>query len=177
MSTLALRKKLVAIAESELGVVEIPRNSNKGARVQLYQRATTLAGTGWPYCAAFVCFCIREWLKDADVREALGLKTVAAAEAWRPKTAGAFAFHDWADKHGLLVMDDSPKHILHTADLATFDVSHIGIVKDDYVKGGVSRIVTIDGNTSPSSGNNEGGGVYQRDRPRSDARKFIRLLP
>jgi hypothetical protein len=39
-----------------------------------------------------------------------------------------------------------------------------------------SMVVSIDGNTSPQSGNNEGGGVYQRTRPRHLARKFIRIM-
>jgi hypothetical protein len=176
MSTLLLRQQLIAIAAHEVGQLEIPRNSNSGRRVTEYQRATSLDGTGWPYCAAFVCWCIREWLKDSAVRDALKL-SVAQAEAWRPKTASAFGFHDWAANKGLVVMDDRPSHVLHTADLATFDFSHIGIVRDDYEKAGTSYIVTIDGNTSPDSGNNEGGGVFQRTRLRSAARKFIRILP
>ncbi len=175
-STLILRQELISIAAHEVGTVEIPRNSNSGKRVIEYQRATNLGGTGWPYCAAFVCWCIREWLKDSAVRDALKL-TKAGAEAWRPKTAAAFGFHDWAEKNGLLVMSDNPSHVLHTADLATFDFSHIGIVRDDFDKAGISYIVTIDGNTSPESGNNEGGGVFQRTRQRSLAKKFIRMLP
>ncbi len=176
MSTLALRQKLIAIAAHEVGVVEIPRNSNSGARVREYQRATNLEGTGWPYCAAFVCWCIHSWLEYEDVRTALGLKGVRDAEEWRPKTAAAFGLHEWAEKHRLLVMNDDPSHVLHTGDIVTFDFSHTAIVVDDFVENGVSYIITIDGNTSPQSGDNEGGGVFQRTRPRSLARKFIRML-
>ncbi len=176
MSTLTLRQKLIAIAAHEVGVVESPRNSNSGQRVREYQRATNLEGTGWPYCAAFVDWCIREWLKNIDVISALGLKGPHEAEEWRPKTAAAFGLHDWAEKNRLLVMNDDPSHVLHTGDIVTFDFSHTAIVCDDFVKDGVSYIVTIDGNTSPQSGNNEGGGVFQRTRPRSQARKFIRMM-
>lgn len=178
MSTLLLRQKLIAIAAHEVGVMEIPTNSNTGKRVIEYQRATNLGGTGWPYCAAFVCWCIREWIKDSDVRAALKLKDAAAAEKWRPKTTAAFGFHEWAERNGYLIMNDAPVHVLHTADLMTLDVSHIGIVRDDYTaQDGTSMVISIDGNTSPQSGNNEGGGVFQRTRPRHLARKFIRILP
>lgn len=174
-STLPLRQRLITIAQVEVGVVESPKNSNRGKRVGEYQRATNLEGTGWPYCAAFVCWCIREWIKDGEVRAALGLKTVADAEAWRPKTAAAFGFHEWAASKKLLIMDDSPDHVLHTGDVMTFDMSHVGIVTDDFVKGGKSYVRTIEGNTGNTDGN-DGGGVFAKIRNRSEARKFIRIL-
>ena len=46
--------KAVEVATREVGVAEDPPGSNRGPRVQTYQAATTLAGTGWPWCAAFV---------------------------------------------------------------------------------------------------------------------------
>jgi len=46
--------QVVAIARAEVGVAETPIGSNTGPRVLEYQRATALAGTGWPWCAAFV---------------------------------------------------------------------------------------------------------------------------
>lgn len=49
--------RVIQVAERELGVTEQPPGSNRGARVETYQRATTLGGTGWPWCAAFV-----EWV-------------------------------------------------------------------------------------------------------------------
>ena len=176
MSTLLLREKLIAIAAHEVGTMEIPRNSNSGPRVKEYQRATNLEGTGWPYCAAFVDWCIREWLKNSDVLAALGIKGPHEAEEWRPKTAAAFGLIDWGEKHHMLIMDDNPSHVLHTADIVVFDFSHTGILVDDFEKDGVSWIKTIDGNTSPESGNNEGGGVYVRTRKRSTAKRFIRML-
>jgi len=46
--------KAVEVATREVGVAEDPPGSNRGPRVQTYQAATTLSGTGWPWCAAFV---------------------------------------------------------------------------------------------------------------------------
>ena len=73
MSTLLIRQKLINIAHAEIGTVETPPGSNKGKRVREYQSTCTLAEetpTGWPWCAAFVCWCIREWLKDKEVLDA-----------------------------------------------------------------------------------------------------------
>jgi hypothetical protein len=171
MSTYALRQKLIDIARKEIGTTETG-TSNTGPRIRQYQAATSLEGTGWPWCAAFVCWCVREWLKDAEVRAAIGCKFVQEVEDWRPKTAAAYGFHEWAAKRGLLIMDDSPSHILHTGDLVTYDFSHIGIVAGD--EG--SLIYTIEGNTD-GGGGRDGGGVWAKTRERSLARKFIRLLP
>ncbi|MHA3773681.1 hypothetical protein ACXR0O_19265 [Verrucomicrobiota bacterium sgz303538] len=63
--------ELVAInAEEEEGVREEGGN-NTGPRVQEYQRATWLDGTGWAWCAAFVCFVIREAIKGLKVNGVL----------------------------------------------------------------------------------------------------------
>ncbi len=170
MSTYPLRQRLIEIARKEVGTTETG-TSNSGPRVKQYQAATNLGGTGWPWCAAFVCWIVREWLKDAEVRAAFGFKFPQEADAWRPKTAAAYGFHEWAADHRLLIMDDSPSHVLHTGDLVTYDFSHIGIVAND--EG--SLIHTIEGNTD-GGGSRDGGGVWEKTRQRSLARKFIRLL-
>ena len=169
MSTLHVRQKLIEIARREVGVREVGRNTGK--RVREYQAATNLEGTGWPWCAAFVCWCIREWGQDKEVLAALKL-TPAGFEKWRPKTAAAFGLEDWAKKRGLQVMfaDDIPS--LRTGDIVTFDQSHTGLVADD--ARGV--IKTIEGNTG-ASGGREGDGVWDKSRNFKESRKFIRLLP
>lgn len=53
------RAARVALAELARGVVETPPGSNTSARIREYQAATTLGGTGWPWCSAFVVFCWR----------------------------------------------------------------------------------------------------------------------
>jgi hypothetical protein len=172
MSTLPVRQKLIEIARREVGVREVGRNSGK--RVREYQAACDLAKeqpTGWPWCAAFVCWCIQEWGKDKEVLAALKL-TAAQFEKWRPKTAAAFGLEDWAKKRGLQVLfaDDIPS--LRTGDIVTFDMSHTGLVVDD--ARGV--IKSIEGNTG-ASGGREGDGVWDKSRNFKESRKFIRLLP
>lgn len=171
-STYHLRQRLIEIALKEVGVREMG-TTNTGKRVVQYQAATDLGGTGWPWCAAFVCWCVREWIKDDEVRAALGIPADEhAADRWRPRTAAAYGFHEWARAHGLLVMDDSHQHVLHTGDLVTFDFSHIGIVKDDMA----DMIFTIEGNTD-GGGGRDGGGVWEKTRRRELARRFIRMMP
>ena len=176
MSSYPLRMKLVDIARGEIGTVESPANSNSGPRVRGYQLATNLGGTGWPWCAAFVCWCIREWGRFPEVRAALvaaghPVRTDAQFEKWRPKTAAAFGFHTWAIDRDLMIFDDSGKQALHTGDIMTFDMSHIGIVITDSGK----MIETVEGNTN-SAGGREGGGVFQKTRRLDEARRFIRIL-
>lgn len=101
----------------------------------------------------------------------MGFKFAQEAEDWRPKTAAAYGFHEWAAKHNLLIMDDSQDNVLHTGDLVTYDFSHIGILAND--EG--TLIHTIEGNTD-GGGGRDGGGVWAKTRDRSLARKFIRLL-
>jgi hypothetical protein len=55
MTTLADR--IVAVASAEIGVAESPPGSNRGPRVEVFQAATSLGGTGWPWCGAFATWC------------------------------------------------------------------------------------------------------------------------
>ncbi len=168
MSTLSLRQKLVDIASREVGIIESGRNTGK--RIRQYQAATNLDGTGWPWCAAFVCWCVQKWGDGPEVLKALGM-TATEFEKWRPKTAAAFGFEDWARKNKLLIMNDGPGNVLHTGDIMVFDMSHIGLVAGD----SGDRVRTVEGNTG-SDGSRDGDGVWGKDRPRSMARTFIRIL-
>lgn len=172
MSTYPLRQRFVEIARRDVGQTETSRN--RGPAMKRFWPATSYP-EGYAnrdkYCAAAMCYWLREWLRDPDVRGALGM-TPAKAEAWRCKSARAFDWTEWARRKGLLVMDDAQSNELHTADVMIFDMSHIGLVYDDTK----TRVSTIEANTGPSGGN-DGDGVWQKNRERSLARNFIRLLP
>tara|TARA_R110000782_G_C14713960_1_gene403451 strand:+ start:156 stop:731 length:576 start_codon:yes stop_codon:yes gene_type:complete len=154
-ATGGLGDALASIAEKEIGVMEIPRNSNSGKRVKEYQASTWYDGTGWPWCAAFVCFCVR----------ALGELPFK-----RPETPGAWDFENWAEREKLDIVEDPQRGDLQRGDIVCFNISHIGIVAK--VSGG--RIETIEGNTD-QSGSREGGGVYRGRRKVSDFRSRIRI--
>jgi hypothetical protein len=73
---------VVEIAVSEIGTCEVPLGSNRGPDVQRYQQATSLGGTGWPWCVAFAQWC---WRKAGHPLPYGG--------------AGAFNLLDWAHQH------------------------------------------------------------------------------
>lgn len=54
------RAARVALAELGRNVVETPPGSNTSPRIRQYQAATTLGGTGWPWCSAFLIWCWKQ---------------------------------------------------------------------------------------------------------------------
>jgi hypothetical protein len=52
---MATGKLIVTTAENWKGQHEVPMGSNTGTFVIACQHSTFLGGTGWPWCAAFVC--------------------------------------------------------------------------------------------------------------------------
>jgi len=161
---------LVGIAEGEVGTREQGGN-NRGGRVVVYQAATWLKPDAWPWCAAFVCWCIKEWLKVPGVAEH---NNISDPEKWRPKTAGAFDFIRWAKEKGLRVLGENAE--VEAGDIVVFDFSHIGIVTDD-AKAGSNTIECVEGNTNGKGlrDSTSGDGVWQKTRARSLVRNFIRI--
>jgi hypothetical protein len=171
MSNLAIRQALVEIARRDVGKVEQTRN--RAPWIQRYWSATTLPNghaDRQPYCAAAVAWWVREWLRLPEVMDALKM-TPTGAERWRCKSAGAFNWLDWAAKQKLEVLSDKPTERLRVGDIMVFDISHIGIVRDDDAKG----VYTIEANTGNGS-IRDGDGCFERVRHRSQARAFIRLI-
>ena len=166
-------KKLVEIASKEVGVRESGGN-NCGRRIREYQLATWLKPDPWPWCAAFVCWAIREWLKLPDVRSVLSLRNDADVTKWRPQTAGAFDFERWAKSKGLSVLNE--RAMAKAGDLVIFDFSHIGIIATDQIA--PASIDTIEGNTNGSGerDSESGDGVWRKRRAAKLAKSYIRLL-
>ena len=171
MSNLAIRQALVEIARRDVGKVETTRN--RAPWIAKYWGATTLPNghaDRQPYCAAAVAWWVREWLKIPEVMAAMKM-TPTGAERWRCKSPAAFAWLDWANARRLEVLSDRPTERLRVGDLMVFDISHIGIVRDDDSKG----VYTIEANTGNGSVR-DGDGCFERVRTRSQARAFIRLI-
>lgn len=152
---------LVTIARAEVGVEEV-NGSNAGPRVNEYKGATNLPATeSWPWCAAFVCWCLREAMKG-------GTYTFK-----RPTTAGAWDFENWS-----LAQDNSTNtkkpvmEDIKAGDIVIFRFSHIGIAISSPDFDGF--IQTVEGNTD-SAGSREGGGVFQKNRKLSQIRSRIRF--
>jgi len=158
-----LSEHLKEVATAEIGVREIGF-TNKGERVQQYQAATNLKGTGWPYCAAFICFVVREamarWEKEHGKK--LTFK--------RPQTAAAYGFDEWS-----LAQDASTKtsrkHTGEAIGIFSLDsVSHCGIATSKPDKNGFFQ--TIEGNSN-NKGSRDGGGVVRQRRNVSNVRDWI----
>lgn len=167
------RHRLAKIAQAEIGTVEQGGN-NRGKRVREYQEATWLKPDAWPWCAAFVAWCVSQWLGDEEVLAALNL-TEPRAEKWRPQTAGAFDLERWARGRGLDVLDENAE--VRAGDIVIFDFSHCGIITEDaHAKSRTLR--TVEGNTNGQGERDsaKGDGVWSKLRDRHLAKCIIRLI-
>lgn len=150
-------KQLAATARGEVGNREIGKNG--GAAVRKYQRATWLATGEWPWCAAFVCWCVREALE----KHPLAIQ--------RPRTAGAWDFERWARKEGAELIKPATSKV-REGDILVYTFSHIGIAVGDEQSNG--EFNTVEGNTN-AAGSREGDGVYMKIRRKDQIRSIIRL--
>ena len=168
-SQLAAALVLIANREEKLKVREI-RDTNCGPRVDIYKAATWLpADKSWPWCAAFVCWCVREAMRETGVKETPTFR--------RPQTAGAWDFINWSREQ-----DTTTKTIrsavggvewdVQPGDIVVYNFSHIGICVEG--NGGGNTFKAVEGNTD-ASGSREGGGVYLKTRNVTQIRALIRF--
>jgi len=158
-------KTLLSIARKEIGVTEVG-SSNRGPRVDQYQQATWLDKKDWgAWCAAFICWVVREALTETGTKETLNFK--------RPRTAGAWDFERWSLAQDSTTQTRKPagKDIL-PGDLIVFKFSHIGIAQSAPDKEG--SFSTIEGNSN-SKGSRTGGQVCEGKRNISQVRSRIRF--
>lgn len=158
-------ENLISIAEAELGVKEVG-TSNRGPRVDDYQRATWLEQKDWgAWCASFVCFCVREALKQSGIKETKGFK--------RPRTAGAFDFERWSLAQDSSTQTRKPAGSdIKRGDLIIWSFSHISIALGSPDRKG--NLLTIDGNSN-ARGSRTGGMVCTVTRNISLVRSRIRF--
>lgn len=145
----------VHMAVREIGVMEDPRGSNRGPRVDQYVTATGLSPSGrFAWCACFVFFCYKE-AAAALGRSNPVVRTAGVLDHWNragakgvPRITNAQA----SSNPGLV----RPGHIF----IMNFGsgLGHTGIV--ERVTGG--KLVTIEGNTN-TGGSREGIGVFRRE--------------
>jgi hypothetical protein len=166
-------EKLVAIASSEVGVREIGGN-NRGDRIREYQAATELRPGAWPWCAAYVDWCIKEWLEQPQVVKWLNLKH-RTPEEWRPKTALAYGLTAWARQRPNTTNIYTERDKAQMGDIVTFDFSHVGFVIEDDGR----NIVTIEGNTNGRGDRDSesGDGVWRKIRRKTLVKDLIRINP
>jgi hypothetical protein len=169
----AMIEKLADIALSQVGVKEIGGN-NRGAKIREYQSATNLPPAAWPWCAAYVDWCVSQWLTDKRNVKWLSLK-VSSPSTWRPKTASAFGLLEWARKHPNTTTILPETATVQRGDIVVFDFSHTGIV----IGGGKLFIQCVEGNTNGRGerDSESGDGVWLKRRNISLVRNYIRIHP
>lgn len=153
-------RDVLEVARGEIGVREIGA-SNTGKRVQQYQASTTIGGSGWPWCAAYVSWCIQTAMPTAyRLRESY---------PWIP-TASCDLILDWARRKNILSKTPQPGDVfLLLSSKNPNDAIHTGFVND--VSG--SKFTTIEGNTN-NDGSANGNGVYALSRTLSKRYVFVR---
>ena len=168
-------KRLIELATHEVGTHEVGGN-NRGPRIAEYQSATWLKPAPWPWCAAFICWIVREWLLSSpEACARLGLKTKRQIEWRRPRTAGSFDFERWAKEKGVRIL--GKKAPAKAGDIVVFDFSHIGLVVKDQIAP-ATTVETIEGNTNNlgTRDSKTGDGVWRKRRAVSSIRSLIRII-
>lgn len=160
-----MAKALVDIVENEIGVEEV-NGTNTGRRVNEYKAATWLdPEKGWPWCAAFVCWAVREAMAATGLEESDTFK--------RPRTAGAWDLANWSTAQDNTVRTRrKPDDDIQPGDIIGYTFSHCGIAVTSPDAGG--RFYAVEGNTD-HSGSREGGGVFRKLRPVGKVRFRIRF--
>lgn len=161
-----LPQAIVEVITPEVGVVEEPKDSNRGPRVDEYKAATWLdPNQAWPWCAAFICWGVREAAEEAGVEFTSTFK--------RPRTAGAWDMERWSLAQDLSTWTKKPhRNDIEPGDIVVFRFSHIGFAVGKPDKNG--NVMTIEGNTD-ANGSREGGGVWRKRRKLSQIRSRIRF--
>lgn len=157
---------LAAIAEGQIGTEERAQHDNRGAAIQRYQEATDLSGTGWPWCAGFVDWCVARWLEQCAAGG------FSLGQLQRPRTAAAFGLIGWARtqaRQAVTVLD--PRVAPRRGDLVVYTFSHCGIVTAPLAGGSFGA---VEGNTD-GDGGRDGHEVARRSRSLAKVRAFIRL--
>lgn len=160
-----LPAEIARIATAEIGVSEV-NGTNCGPQVNEYKAATWLPPTKpWPWCAAFICWVVREAMKAAGVPETKGFK--------RPRTAGAWDLENWSLAQDSSTWTKKPhRGDIEPGDIVIFTFSHVGFAVSKPDKNGY--VTTIEGNTD-GAGSREGGAVLRKRRHVSKIRSRIRF--
>ncbi len=157
-----LATKLVLLAQREVGVHEIG-DTNRGPRVNEYKAACEgmPSEAAWPWCAAFLCWLVREAMGDV------------AYSFRRPITPGAWDLERWSLEQDNSTQTKKPTMgDIRAGDLIIFKFSHCGLALSS--PGGMGTLRTIEGNTN-EAGSRDGGGVYLKHRPVEQIRSRIRF--
>lgn len=150
---MTLAKKVLEIAITQIGVEEIPRNSNSGPEVEIYLKSVGLP-KGYSWCMAFVYWCTQKAALQMDIKNPL------------KRTAGVL---DQYNSRPFLVQTVPQQGDIFIMDLGK-GLGHTGIVEK--IVG--NTLYTIEGNTN-NIGSREGYKVCRRKRSIVKIKAFLRL--
>lgn len=157
---MTVRERALRAAIGELGVTEDPPGSNSGPRVREYQAATSLGGTGWPWCMAFVCWCYKQ-----------------AGHPLPYPTASVGLFLNWAAKVGDVVKRPFRGDLVCYRFGADNWPDHVGNIERVLGLPRLGRpwyyVKTIEGNTG--AGDDANGGQVQRRWRWAKRCSFVRI--
>lgn len=156
MASSTYRTRALAIALTQVGTKEHPAGSNRGPRVDQYERVT--GAIGEPWCASFVQWCFKQ---------------AGCPQPLMNRTAYVPFIVDYARQHGWIVEKPCP------GDLVCYDwpgespgvADHVGIYRRSL---GGTRFEAVEGNTATGNDSN-GGEVMIRVRDTSLVQAFVRV--
>lgn len=140
--------KVLDIARAEIGVKESPANSNC-VKYNTWFYGKSVAGTAYPWCMAFVQWCF-----------------------WRAggpnlyKTASCNMLLEWFKANQPNAVCSKPR----VGDIVIYTFGHTGIVESI----GNGEFTAIEGNTSISGSQSNGGEVCRKTRKLYSAKAFLR---
>ena len=159
-------RDVLAEASRYVGVVEVPRSSNRGITIDYWNweairdwRKFPLGGRGAPWCAAFV--------------SQVGVQALGRSRWPMEQTAIAHRMFEWAEMRNLAIATP------HTGDIFCIwyesrqKYGHVGFVVRQV---GHNRISTVEGNASDLSGTREGYGVFRKERRFKPKDVFVRWV-
>jgi len=173
----ALALRALAIARSQLGVLEDPLGSNCGPQVDQYLKSVNL-NPGYEWCQAFVYWCFREAARQLGVGMPLP-KTARVIEHWEKAnslpqnivtcyTRKQVQANESLVKRGMLVVIDRGGRKGHTG----FIDHYMRLKKPER-----RTLFTIEGNINPDADPNwEGWGVFPYDRRSIDDGNLIGVI-
>lgn len=145
---MATASQLVSWAQSQIGVKEVPANSNKVIYWDDYRKYCGVNYQGSPWCAAFVAVGMAKIGQWSFTKDEGRFRYCPSLVNWAKQNG------QWLDRSAT----PQPGDLVLFADRGT--ACHVGIVEKRISS---SQIQTIEGNTSVTS-NDNGGAVMRRTR-------------
>lgn len=152
-NVMLLGQKVLEIAKTQIGVEEIPRNSNSGPEVEIYLKSVGLS-SGYSWCMAFVYWCTQKAALQTGIKNPLK-RTAGVLDQYRSR----LSLVQKVPLSGDIFIMDMGKGLGHT-----------GIV-EKVVEG---MIYTIEGNTN-IDGSRDGYKVCRKKRAITTIKAFLRL--